>query len=39
MEISKSKFETKIKPVLGYVGMIGAIIMAIAYIIIVLVLI
>ena len=39
MEISKSKFETKIKPVLGYVGAIGATIMAIAYIIIVLVLI
>lgn len=39
MEISKSKFETKIKPALNYVGMIGAIIMAIAYIIIVLVLI
>ena len=33
MEINKSKFEEKIKPVLGYVGLIGAIIMAIAYII------
>lgn len=39
MEINKSKFEEKIKPVLGYVGLIGAIIMAIAYIIIVFVLI
>ena len=40
MEIpNKSRFETKIKPVLNYVGLIGAIIMAIAYIVIVLVLI
>ena len=39
MEISKNKFEEKIKPLLGYVGLIGAIIMAIAYIIIVMVLI
>ena len=36
---NKNKFEEKIKPVLGYVGLIGAVIMAIAYIIIVLVLI
>lgn len=37
--LNKSKFETKVKPVLNYVGAIGAVIMAIAYIIIVLVLI
>lgn len=34
-----NRFEEKIKPVLGYVGLIGAIIMSIAYIIIVMVLI
>jgi hypothetical protein len=39
MEINKSKFEEKILPVLNYVGIIGAIIMAIAYIISVFVLI
>lgn len=39
IESKKSNFETKIKPVLGYVGLIGAIIMSIAYIIIVMVLI
>lgn len=39
MEMKQSRFETKIKPVLNYVGAIGATIMAIAYIIIVLVLI
>ena len=37
--IEKSKFETKILPVLNYVGIIGACIMAIAYIIAVFVLI
>jgi len=36
---SKNRFESKIKPVLNYVGLIGAIIMSIAYIVIVLVLI
>lgn len=39
MEINKSKFEEKILPVLNYVGIIGAVIMAIAYIISVFVLI
>jgi len=39
MEKRPNRFEEKIKPVLGYVGLIGAIIMAIAYIVIVLVLI
>ena len=39
MEISKNKFQEKILPVLNYVGIIGAVIMAIAYIIVVLVLI
>lgn len=39
MEINKSKFEEKILPVLNYVGIIGAVIMAIAYIVIVFVLI
>ena len=39
MEISKNKFQDKILPVLNYVGIIGAVIMAIAYIVIVFVLI
>ncbi len=39
MEKKPNRFEEKIKPVLGYVGLIGAIIMAIAYIVIVMVLI
>lgn len=39
MEINKNKFQEKILPVLNYVGIIGAVIMAIAYIIIVFVLI
>lgn len=39
MEKRPNRFEEKIKPVLNYVGLIGAIIMAIAYIVIVLVLI
>lgn len=39
MELNKSKFEEKILPVLNYVGIIGAVIMAIAYIVIVFVLI
>lgn len=39
MEINKSRFEEKILPVLNYVGIIGAVIMAIAYIISVFVLI
>lgn len=39
MEKRPNRFEEKIKPVLGYVGLIGAIIMAIAYIVIVMVLI
>lgn len=39
MEINKSRFQEKILPILNYVGIIGAIIMAIAYIIIVFVLI
>lgn len=37
--IEKSKFETKILPILNYVGIIGACIMAVAYIIAVFVLI
>jgi len=39
MEMNKSKFEEKVLPVLNYVGIIGAVIMAIAYIVIVFVLI
>lgn len=39
MEINKNKFEEKILPILNYVGIIGAVIMAIAYIISVFVLI
>ena len=39
MEINKSKFEEKVLPILNYVGIIGACIMAIAYIIAVFVLI
>lgn len=39
MELNKSKFEEKVLPVLNYVGIIGAVIMAIAYIVIVFVLI